>query len=234
MRKTKQAITTYNQHVSSKLNANSKVKAFWNFFPTPSHLVDKMLSCYEGTSLPHNILEPSAGKGDIVNCIYNKTNGQSNIYAYELVDDLRTILLKQNRCTLIGRDFLSSVKHDIKFDLILMNPPFDLGVEHVLHAWDLLEEGKVIALLNQHSYYSAFNPYRLKLKALIDAYGAIENLGYCFKQGVERTANVEVIMITLNKHAGIKYTDHGIDLQQFSYRDIRQGKACYSLTKTEV
>ena len=54
-----------------------------------------MLEEYKNKPLPKNILEPSAGKGDIidyVNKIQNKRQKQSNIYAFEFVEELQDIL----------------------------------------------------------------------------------------------------------------------------------------------
>ncbi len=228
--KSQEEIKNFNNNVNSTINSNSKVKKYWNFFPTPKHLIEKMLEEYKTKPLPKNILEPSAGKGDIidyVNKIQSKRKEQSNIYAFEFVEELQNIIKQKKNCKLIGDDFLNH-KAKLNVDLIVMNPPFDRGAEHVLHAWETLKQGgKIIALINQHTYYNAYNSHRLKLKTLVDTYGKVENLGTCFDEKAERKARVGVVMITLTKKPNTYYQDVGINLNQYPNSMIRSTKAEY-------
>ena len=237
--KTTDEILTYNQHISNIANQSSPIKKYWNFFPTPSDLIEKMLEDFKNKPLPKNILEPSAGKGDIVDFINQKIanenldqNFKPNIYCYELVPELQQIL-KQKNCKLLGEDFLNH-KSGIDFDLIVMNPPFDRGVNHILHAWDILKNGgQIVALLNKHTYYNAYNSHRLKFKTLVDQFGKIENLGQAFGNNdkVQRTAKVDVIMIKLTKKANCYYQDLGINLRQYSAEHIRKCVAHYVINE---
>ena len=233
-----QEIKNFNSNVNSTINNKTNIKAYWNFFPTPRNLIEKMLEEYKNKPLPKNILEPSAGKGDIidyVNKIQNKRQKQSNIYAFEFVEELQDILKSKSNCKLLGNDFMAYRSKKIKFDLILMNPPFDRGVNHVLHAWEMLGNGgKVIALLNQHTYYNAYNSHRLKLKTLIDNFGTVENLGTCFDEKAERKARVGVVLITLNKKENVYYRDLGINLNQYSNAMIRSTKAKYIVQEMSI
>ena len=72
-----------------------------DFYPTPSDVVEQMFE--EANVLPTNkiILEPSAGKGDIVD--YCVGNGAQRVLACEINDDLKTILA--TKCEVIGSDF---------------------------------------------------------------------------------------------------------------------------------
>ena len=233
-----QEIKNFNSNVNSTINNKTNIKAYWNFFPTQRNLIEKMLEEYKNKPLPKNILEPSAGKGDIidyVNKIQNKRQKQSNIYAFEFVEELQDILKSKSNCQLLGNDFMAYRSKKIKFDLILMNPPFDRGVNHVLHAWEMLGNGgKVIALLNQHTYYNAYNSHRLKLKTLIDNFGTVENLGTCFDEKAERKARVGVVLITLNKKENVYYRDLGINLNQYSNAMIRSTKAKYIVQEMSI
>ena len=233
-----QEIKNFNSNVNSTINNKTNIKAYWNFFPTPRNLIEKMLEEYKNKPLPKNILEPSAGKGDIidyVNKIQNKRQKQSNIYAFEFVEELQDILKSKSNCQLLGNDFMAYRSKKIKFDLILMNPPFDRGVNHVLHAWEMLGNGgKVIALLNQHTYYNAYNSHRLKLKTLIDNFGTVENLGTFFDEKAERKARVGVVLITLNKKENVYYRDLGINLNQYSNAMIRSTKAKYIVQEMSI
>ncbi len=232
--KTQEEIAQFNQKVNTTINNKTNIKAYWSFFPTPSQLIEKMLEEYKTKPLPKNILEPSAGKGDIVdyiNKIQNKRKMQSNIYAFEFVPELQNILKSKNNCQLLGKDFLKYQNNNSKitFDLIIMNPPFDRGAEHTLHAWEMLVRGgKIIALLNKHTYYNPYNSHRLKLKTLIDQYGTIENLGRCFTSTTsERPANVDVIMVTITKKPNTYYKDIGINLNLYSNEMIKNKQAQY-------
>jgi hypothetical protein len=228
--KTESEILQYNQSIKSKIGSDDAIKKYWNFFPTPKYLIDKMLEEYKEKPLPKNILEPSAGKGDIIEYINQKTDNSNNhnIFCYELVPELQ-LILKQKRCKLLGDNFLNH-NPKINFDLIIMNPPFDRGVNHILHAWDILKRGgKIIALLNKHTYYNPYNSYRSKFKTLIDQFGKIENLGQAFNKNAERSAKVDVILVTITKKKDRYYQDIGINLSKYSNYDIRNNKAKYEI-----
>lgn len=237
--KTQEQIAQFNQKINTTINNKTNIKAYWNFFPTPSQLIEKMLNEYKTKPLPKNILEPSAGKGDIIdyiNKIQNKRQQQSNIYAIEFVPELQQILKSKDNCKLLGNDFLKYNNNPkITFDLIIMNPPFDRGAEHTLHAWEMLNNGgKIIALLNKHTYCNPYNSHRLKLKTLIDQYGTVENLGRCFTSKTsERPANVEVVMVTITKKPNTYYKDEGINLNIHSNDMIKNKQAQYVIKEYE-
>lgn len=88
-----------------------------NFFPTPPDVIERML---DGELIKGKIvLEPSAGKGDIVDYLLNEE--AADVLAVELHPDLRAILA--TKCTLIGQDFLLLQSHQIShIHLIVMNP----------------------------------------------------------------------------------------------------------------
>ncbi len=236
--KTQEEIAQFNSKINSTINNKTNIKAYWNFFPTPSQLIEKMLEEYKTKPLPKNILEPSAGKGDIIdylNKIQTKRQQQSNIYAFEFVPQLQEILKQKRNCKLIGNDFLKYQVKGINFDLIIMNPPFDRGAEHTLHAWNTLKQGgKIIALMNKHTYYNPYNSHRLKLKTIIDQYGKVENLGRCFtSKNSERPANVDVIMVTITKKPNVYYQDLGINLSIYTDEMIRRKQAEYIIKEYE-
>jgi hypothetical protein len=86
--KTTNEIITYNNRISSRTDQTSPIKKYWNFFPTPQSLIEKMFEDFKDKPLPRNILEPSAGKGDIVEYINKRAssdnyNSAPNIYCYE-------------------------------------------------------------------------------------------------------------------------------------------------------
>jgi len=110
------------------------------FFPTPENLIDEMI-VLGGVEPSHSVLEPSAGKGDMVDVL--KKHGINDIDCIEIVPSLKRIL-ELKGCNLVGSDFLEF--NDKKYDRIIMNPPFEnlQDVDHVRHAYDTLKDGGVL------------------------------------------------------------------------------------------
>jgi tRNA1(Val) A37 N6-methylase TrmN6 len=92
-----------------------------DFYPTPFHVIEMMLEdiALEGKT----ILEPSAGKGDIVDfCI----GAGAHLLACEKHPDLRTIV--EGKCKVLAEDFLQVRAQEVShIDMIVMNPPFQRG-----------------------------------------------------------------------------------------------------------
>ncbi len=166
-----------------------------NFYPTPASLISRMLAKIKKT--PTKILEPSAGTGNIIDRI-NKSyyNNRFDISAIEIDEDLQATL-KGKGIKVIDSDFLTFGAPD-KFDLIIANPPFDRGADHLLKAIDIMFRGEIIFLLNAETIK---NPHSLKRKELIrklDGLGATID----YHQGefvrAERKTSVEVALIYIN------------------------------------
>jgi hypothetical protein len=150
---------------------------------------------------PGTILDPSAGKGDLLDYsalerVRGRNRGTS---AIEIDPDLRTIL-REKGYTVLGSDFLEW-SEPVEFDAIVMNPPFNRGVDHVLHAWKFVApKGCLVALLNKETIANPYTKERQRLLELIDLFGGFEDLGQAFKGGdVERPCDVEVVMVWLAK-----------------------------------
>lgn len=186
-----------------------KIKMFnKNFYPTPRIGIVALLEGIEARDLAGKVLlEPSAGKGDILDYIETFCGRylKPKVICMEIEPKLQAIL--QENYTLIGGDFLSDpVHYDV--DYVFMNPPFDQGVKHLLRAWDLVKNGEIRCLLNRTNYDNTNTKERKLLKSIIDEYGQVKNLGSIFS-GSERHTNVEVIMVTLKKS-----TDTGFDFKE--------------------
>lgn len=160
------------------------------FYPTPVEVLELMdIDCNNKI-----VLEPSAGKGDIVD--YLKSHRAKEVYAYEKNDDLRRIA--SSKCTVLGSDFFTCTSEDVShIDMIVMNPPFSNAHEHIIHAFNICPEGcEIIALCNYETIEKGYR-YR-NLSSIIGNYGDYTNLGNCFKEA-ERKTNVEVGLIKLFK-----------------------------------
>jgi len=178
------------------------------FYPTPKEVISKMLAPYEskyGYKLASKtILEPSAGKGDILDFITDSGVRKSKLYACEINQDLQYIL-QEKSYKVINDDFLS-YKGDYFFDLIIGNPPFSTGDQHLLKAWEILEEGEIIFLLNAETILNPFSEKRKLILKLINDFGSFEVLGDVFSTA-ERRTGVNVALVRLTKVATTKRFD---------------------------
>lgn len=167
-----------------------------DFYPTPNEVIEQMMlgEDYVGKT----VLEPSAGSGNIVKWL--KLNGSCNVVACE--NDLTLRKLLDNVCPLIGDDFLKLTAEQVSYvDLIVMNPPFSHGAEHIMHAWEIAPSGcTIIALCNSTNVNATcYREYR-KLQEVVELYGCSEFLGDVFSTS-ERKTNVKVSLVKLYKQA---------------------------------
>ena len=165
-----------------------------DFYPTPNDLVARMTRDLNGIK---TILEPSAGKGDLLKYVNSNTYKKIQIDVIEIEEDLRTIL-NEKGFNVIHDDFLSF--HSEKpYDLILANFPFSDGDAHMLKAIQLQEKygGKIIALCNAETIRNPYSQQRKLLEYKLNEYEAeVEYLQNEFTNA-ERETNVEVALITL-------------------------------------
>ena len=176
------------------------------FYPTPRAVIEKMLEPFATDKLSgrkyydlarRTILEPSAGKGDILDFL-TKDAGikQSKCYACELDSDLQFVLQGKGY-KVIESDFLK-LQPDYHFNLVIGNPPFASGDEHLLKAWEVLAEGDLVFLLNAETILNPYSQRRKQVAKLIEDHGSYELLGDCFR-AAERTTDVNVALVRLKK-----------------------------------
>lgn len=165
-----------------------------DFFPTPYDVIQTML---EGTEIADKvILEPSAGKGDIVD--YLNDNLAREVLICETNEDLAKIAGTKGK--FLKSDFLTVESSDIShIDLMVMNPPFTADERHIIHAFNIAPAGcKIISLANANTINNAYTASRKELKQLIELYGNYESLGDCFSDA-ERRTGAEIALIKLTK-----------------------------------
>lgn len=167
-----------------------------DFYPTPNEVIEKMMMGED--FIGKTILEPSAGKGNIV--YWLNENGARNVIACEKDPNIRKLL--NGKCEIIADDFLTVKGEDISHvDYIVMNPPFSEGAKHILHAFDIAPAGcTIIALCNSDSLSTGwqYNSTKEKLIETIELYGRSENLGDVFKSA-ERKTDVFISLVKLYK-----------------------------------
>lgn len=191
------------------------------FYPTPESLVKKML---EGIDLAyvHTILEPSAGKGDILREIAKEENSYRNradfdVDCIEIDPHLRQILKynfsddrrRQFDCWkdaeyktffdrgihIVHDNFLTYTPYK-QYDLIIMNPPFSNGDRHLLKALDIQKHGgNIVCLLNAETIRNPYTETRKELLRQLEKYPhTIEYIENAFVSA-ERKTGVEVALI---------------------------------------
>lgn len=218
------------------------------FYPTPPELAAKMISHEFIKGKHETILEPSAGKGDLIDfllltieyleyrdcCRYiykndlampyetvidgvinrfvlpDFKNGKRSEKYNEKVDCIEAdsnfcAILRGKEYRVYNDDFLKW-DDDKHYDLIIMNPPFSNGDEHLLKAISIAEKtgSKIICLLNAETIK---NPYSNKRKLLVNTlekYNAeIEFVQNAFSNA-ERKTDVEVAIIRVEIPAPFK------------------------------
>lgn len=239
-------------------NLISTPEAQADFYPTPKELGKKML---QGIDLGFisTVLEPSAGKGDLIRCLAEESIAQEhrynphtlNVDAIEIDPYIRSILkyefgsarqqeIQHTLCGFEDRtrydykldkevglndeektaraqlryesslrdridlhivhdDFLTFVSRKT-YDLILMNPPFSAGCEHLLKAIELLKccGGKIRCLLNAETVRNPYSAQRQLLQQYLEEYGAeVEILADAFKDA-ERQTDVTVALVRID------------------------------------
>jgi len=173
-----------------------------DFYPTPSDLIDRMLSLVDLHKVS-TALEPSAGRGDIVERIKKRTEyGHRDIQidTIELDPELLHILTGKGLKP-VASDFLT-FKTYRRYDLIIMNPPFSDGDKHLLKAIELQRDGgEIVCLLNAETIKNPYTNRRKELVQLVEQYeGTVEYIQSAFESADRRT-DVEVALVHLNIEA---------------------------------
>lgn len=170
-----------------------------NLYPISPMLIKHMAAKVQGN--PRKILDPSAGKGDLIEQL--KKNRYAGCYVYNMpdisaieIDPLLQATLRGKGIKLLDSDFLnySSCEH---FDLIIGNPPFDRGEMHLLKAISILFSGQILFLLNAETLRNPYSNHRKELvRKLADLGAEIEYIPDGFLDA-ERTTPVEVALINI-------------------------------------
>ena len=118
------------------------------YFPTPSNVIIEMLHGMGKSDLSKmNILEPSAGEGDI--CDYLTNNKGVSLSSIKCIEKNynRCEKLRKKGYTVIDYDFLEH-KNDSFYDLILMNPPFSKAEKHLEKALEIGNGAEIRCLVS--------------------------------------------------------------------------------------
>lgn len=170
------------------------------FYPTPKELLEKIFEGFDWKSIK-TILEPSAGKGDIVNFITDNKYNKYYKYDIDCIEkdaDLQNTLAGSGK-RVVFDDFLKfdTFKH---YDLIVMNPPFSGGAKHLLKAIHMQESscgGAIICILNAETLKNPYSCERKDLLQCLDKYQAqVEYMQHEFSCA-ERKTEVEIAVVKM-------------------------------------
>ena len=173
------------------------------FYPTPIDLANRMMNGVKWDYVS-SILEPSAGKGDlavVINQRYraHRSGWRSDLISADIdcieVDPNLRAILKDKGFRVVHDDFLTYTTCK-KYSLIVMNPPFESGVKHILRAMQLLQDGgQLIALCNAETLQNPYtNERNLLLQKLTENNAEIEYIQDAFANA-ERKTNVVTALI---------------------------------------
>ena len=181
------------------------------FYPTPASLAEELTAGYDWKTV-QSVLEPSAGKGDLARKagyrMYQKRMGHApydersrkeaitstDIDCIEIDPTLRAILEGQG-FRVVHNDFLT-FETQKRYDLILMNPPFDHGAEHLLKALEIQSHGgKIACILNAETLRNPYTAARQRLVKELMAHGAEITYKERAFADAERRTNVDIAII---------------------------------------
>lgn len=199
------------------------------FYPTPKALLEKIFTGMEWKDI-HTVLEPSAGKGDIVQYLMEHGNISANGYRYSRELDIDCIEKDSNlQKILVGHGY--RVVHDDfltfrtfkEYDLIVMNPPFSNGDKHLLKALDMQKDGGgIICILNAETIRNPYSLSRQELLRQLETYQAdISFFTGAFEQA-ERKTSVEVAVIKVAIPKKEKISRIFTELKTADYADEKQ------------
>ncbi|MGX4294686.1 DNA N-6-adenine-methyltransferase [Bacillus sp. JK62] len=178
-----------------------------DFYPTPPQLIRKMTFKVEWKYI-NSVLEPSAGKGNLVEAIYTqfkntrnyRRNTKYDVDTIEQDENLRHIL-KGKDYRVIADDFLTFNTYK-RYDLIFMNPPFSNGAKHLLKAIELIEKqqrsGQIVCLLNAETLKNPYsNDRKFLIRKLEEINAEVEYVQNAFHNS-ERSTEVQTALIYIS------------------------------------
>ncbi|WP_222436138.1 methyltransferase [Rubripirellula reticaptiva] len=168
------------------------------FFPTPKSTISDMLD-HADIEAHHSVLEPNAGKGDIVEAIAERVPGVA-IKAIEFNRTLSDVLGAKG----IEVEFSDFLEHKASYDRIVMNPPFENGadIEHVQHAYSLLEPGgRMVAIMSEGPFFRSDKKAEAFRAWLDDNAGTSEQLPEDTFKGVDsfRHTGVRTRLVVIDR-----------------------------------
>jgi len=168
------------------------------FYPTPRPVIERMLEL-AGVESQHKVLEPSCGKGDVLDALKDQCPG-IELFAIERYTTLSDVLSAKGHEV----EFSDFLTHQGAYDRVLMNPPFADGqdIEHIRHAYSLLSPGgRLVSVISEGPFFRSDKQSIAFREWLDELAGETEQLPEDAFQGREafRETGVRTRLITINK-----------------------------------
>ncbi|OCX68199.1 hypothetical protein A6M27_12855 [Acidithiobacillus thiooxidans] len=195
---------------------------FYQFYPTPLSLASRLVSLFKHPYI--KLLEPHAGNGDLLRPLPHGMK-QDVIDLIEL-DISRHDVLRQ-KGTIVGTDFMDT-KDLSMYSHILMNPPFRVGVKHVLHAWKGIFVGEIAAIINATGLRNPTTADEQRLADLVKLHGSVEFVEAAFTSpDTQRKTEVEIAMVYLEKKRDGRFWDSdiltGLEADKTEFAEVEKG-----------
>lgn len=175
-----------------------------DFYPTPINLIHKMLGKLDFRYIK-SVLEPSGGKGDLLEAItkqfsYNSRNSKKQSYDIDTIeiDENLQHILKGKGFRLVHDDFLTYQSFK-RYSAIIANFPFSQGDKHLLKAIEMQSNGgEIVALINAETLMNPYSNTRKELvQKLTDLNAEVEYIESAFINS-DRSTNVTVALIYIS------------------------------------
>ncbi len=192
------------------------------YYPTPPKLATTAWGMFNDNMPCSRILEPSAGQGALLlPLLEQRAWGRRSIDVIEVNLSYHPIL-RELGCRVVDTDFLQ-FNTSIGYDRILMNPPFNQGVEHVLRAWSLLHSGQLVAIINAETLENPYSAKRQTLSNIIAAHGHVRYIDEAFETSdTQRKTSVRVAVLYLCKEKDITINvTENLEVDQMNERDVQ-------------
>ena len=185
----------------------------FQFYPTPRALAQRMWAKFKNLEITR-CLEPSCGNADLLmgyqSVPVHRGHGSFGrnyehffkkcVDACE-IDMSKHAHLRELGINVVGMDFLE-FSNGAMYSHVILNPPFAEGVKHVLHAWDILWDGEIVALINAETLKNPFSAERQLLARLVAMHGEVEYITDAFMTDeASRKTGVECALVYLKKEA---------------------------------
>ena len=147
------------------------LKKEYQFFPTPRAIAEKMCEMAEISGISE-VLEPSCGNGQLADVIWE--HSPAGMRCIELNTSMEKHLAEKPYAVSY-RDFMGVEKKNVgKIDRIVMNPPFTRrqDIDHVLHAYDLLDDGGILVTIMYESTFFRTDKKSVDFRAFLDGANA--------------------------------------------------------------
>ena len=128
----------------------------YDFYATPIDCVENFINNYGVDRIKGNILEPSAGNGNVIQALRQK-KVQGIITALEIRDEERDSLNRLSDKVIIG-NFLDW-KADKNYDVIIGNPPYTFAREFIEKCFKIGKENTVIIKLLRTAFLESKSRY---------------------------------------------------------------------------